>query len=223
MNKIIDITIKYVKNELKNEEAGHNWWHVQRVFNLATFIAEKEGGNLLIIQLASLLHDIADYKFYNGNEKIGKEKIRNFLTSIQIDNSIIEHIEKIIENMSYKGGNFKHNFNSLEFTIVQDADRLDAMGAMGIARAFHYGGYKNNEIYHPNMSPKLNLSTIEYLNAKSTTINHFYEKLLLLKNLLNTKTAQKLGEKKHKFMLIFLEEFFEEWDIKGKYLPKNYI
>jgi len=213
MNKIIDITIKYIKNELKNVEAGHNWWHVKRVFDLATFIAQKEGGNLLVIQLASLLHDIADYKFYNGNEEIGKKKIKSFLSLNQVDNNTIKHIEKIIENISYKGGNFQENFDSLEFRIVQDADRLDAMGAIGIARAFHYGGYKNNEIYNPNIEIKLNLSPIEYLNAKSTTINHFFEKLLLLKELLNTKTAQKLAEKKHKFMLSFLEEFFDEWDI----------
>jgi uncharacterized protein len=213
MNKIIDITIKYIKNELKNVEAGHNWWHVKRVFDLATFIAQKEGGNLLVIQLASLLHDIADYKFYNGNEEIGKKKIKSFLSLNQVDNNTIKHIEKIIENISYKGGNFQENFDSLEFRIVQDADRLDAMGAIGIARAFHYGGYKNNEIYNPDIEIKLNLSPIEYLNAKSTTINHFFEKLLLLKELLNTKTAQKLAEKKHKFMLSFLEEFFDEWDI----------
>ena len=222
MNNIIDITIKYVKNELKDEEAGHNWWHIHRVFNLATFIAKKEGGNLLIIQLASLLHDIADYKFYNGDEEIGKRKIKKFLTLHQVDDNIIEHIEKIIENISYKGGSFKQNFDSLEFRIVQDSDRLDAMGAIGIARAFHYGGYKNNEIYDPNVSVNLNLSPIEYLHSKSTTINHFYEKLLLLKNFLNTKTAQKLGEKKHQTMLIFLENFFDEWDMEGKYLVKNF-
>lgn len=222
MNSSIELCIRYVKNELTNAEAGHNWWHTKRVFDLATFIAQKEGGDLLVIQLASLLHDIADYKFYNGNEYIGIKKIRSFLKSIKIKNNDIKHIENIVLNMSYKGGNNKHDFSSLEFNIVQDADRLDAIGAIGIARAFHYGGYKNQEIYNPEILPKFNMSKEEYLKNKTTTINHFYEKLLLIKDLLNTNTAKILAQRKHQRLVSFLNDFFEEWDINNKFIVNNY-
>lgn len=219
MNEIIDKTIVYVQKELESAEKGHDWWHTKRVFDLVTFISQKEGGDLLTIQLSSLLHDIADYKFNNGNEEIGIEKAKGFLKKISVNEQVISHVEKIMRNISFKGGNVRKSFKSLELDIVQDADRIDAIGAIGIARAFHYGGYKNREFYNPSIEYKLNMSVDEYINSKSTTINHFYEKLLMIKENLNTDTAKKLAKQKHDFMEEFLNEFFIEWNIPN-YLEK---
>jgi uncharacterized protein len=210
--KILEATIAYVKNELKGAEAGHDWFHIYRVWNNAKKISEKEEVNVLIVELGALLHDIADSKFHAGNEKIGPEKARTFLESLFIDKAIISHVVQIIENISFKGGNFNQSFFSPELAVVQDADRLDAIGAIGTARAFHYGGFKNRVIYDPTIPPNLLMDKEQYKNSDAPTINHFYEKLLLLKDKMNTNTGRILAESRHTFMQNFLDQFYQEWN-----------
>lgn len=210
--QIIENTASFVKESLKDAEAGHDWHHANRVKNTALKIAENESADLLIVILGALLHDIGDSKFYQGNENIGPKRAKEFLKTQNLDSDIIEHVIKIIENISFKGGNFKQNFYSLELDIVQDADRLDAIGAIGIARAFAYGGFKNRKLYDPEIKPSLNMTKEEYKKNTGPTINHFYEKLLLLKNKMNTQTGRKLAEKRDDFMKIFLDEFYKEWN-----------
>ena len=214
MNKrqIISNTETFVKATLKNAEGGHDWFHILRVWNNSKLIAQQENVDLFIVELGALLHDIADSKFHNGDETIGPKIARDFLESQQIDTKIITHIENIISNISFKGGNFKQNFTSPELAIIQDADRLDAIGAIGIARTFNYGGFKNRPLYNPEIKPKLNQTKEEYKNSKAPTINHFYEKLLLLKNNMNTETGKKIAEERHQYMETFLKQFFNEWD-----------
>ena len=216
MNKdaIINSTITYVKKELQGAEGGHDWWHIERVWKSAKLIAQSEQVNIFIVELAALLHDIADAKFHNGDENIGPKKAKQFLESHSIDHEIIHHVENIIGNISFKGGNFKNDFYSLELAVVEDADRLDAIGAIGIARAFNYGGFKNREIYNPAIAPDLQMNKETYKKSNDPTINHFYEKLLLLKKLMNTETGKKLAEERHRFMEFFLEEFYLEWEGK---------
>lgn len=210
----IDQTIQFVKKTLANAEGGHDWWHIYRVWQLAKKIAATEKTNLLVVELGALLHDIADAKFNNGDENIGPKKARDFLQSISVEEELITHVEKIIQNISFKGGNFEQAFNSTELTVVQDADRLDAMGAIGIARTFNYGGFKNRAIYNPNIQPNLSMSKEEYKNSTAPTINHFYEKLLLLKNRMNTTTGKTMAIHRHNYMKQFLEEFYKEWEGK---------
>lgn len=210
--EIIDQTIKFVKKTLANAEGGHDWWHIYRVWQLAKKIASIEKTNLLVVELGALLHDIADAKFNDGDENIGPKKAREFLQSISVEEELIAHVEKIIQHISFKGGNFKQAFNSTELAVVQDADRLDAMGAIGIARTFNYGGFKNRAIYNPNIQPNLNMSKEEYKNSTAPTINHFYEKLLLLKDRMNTATGKAMAKHRHQFMEEFLEEFYNEWE-----------
>lgn len=210
--QIISETVKFVKDILTGAEAGHDWWHIYRVLNNARLIAQSQTANNFVIELAALLHDIADSKFNDGDENIGPEKAGDFLRSVHVDESIIEHIQHIIRNMSFRSGLGNVNFHSKELEIVQDADRLDAMGAIGIARAFAYGGFKNREIYNPEISPALNMSKEEYKNSTAPTINHFYEKLLLLKDKMNTDTGRKLAEERHRFMENYLEQFQNEWN-----------
>lgn len=205
-------TISFVKKTLENAESGHDFYHIERVYKNAQLIAQTENCNLEIVQLAALLHDIADSKFHNGDETIGPKTALDFLTSQNVDQTTIDHVVKIIENISFKGGNFQRDFNSIELQIVQDADRLDAIGAIGIARTFNYGGYKNNPMHIPNLEPKLNMTKDEYKKHQGSTINHFYEKLLLLKDLMNTESGKKIAEQRHQFMLTFLEQFYAEWD-----------
>ena len=216
MNKedILTKTIAFVKNELQDAEGGHDWWHIERVWNIAKLIAKQEKVNLFVVELAALLHDIADAKFYNGNENIGPEKARDFLENILVEKEIIEHVENIIRHISFKGGNFTDTFYSTELAVVQDADRLDAIGAIGIARAFNYGGFKNRQIYDPSIPPDLEMTKDVYKKSNAPTINHFYEKLLLLKDRMNTETGKKIAGERHRFMEIFLQEFYMEW--KGK-------
>ena len=209
--EIINCTIAFVKKELQGAEGGHDWWHIERVWTNAKLIALTEQVNIFIVELAALLHDIADAKFYAADETIGPRKAKEFLNSFPIDTGIINHVESIIRNISFKGGNFTNNFCSPELAVVQDADRLDAIGAIGIARAFNYGGYKNREIYNPAILPDLQMTKDEYKNTKAPTINHFYEKLLLLKEKMNTETGKKLAEERHHFMEIFLAQFYKEW------------
>ena len=210
--EIITKTINFVKKELECAEGGHDWWHIQRVWKNARLIARQENANIFIIDLAALLHDIADAKFQDGDENIGPQKARNFLEDLSVNNEIIIHVENIIKNISFKSGNFNHSFCSIELAIVQDADRLDAMGAIGIARAFNYGGFKNREIYNPSIKPDMQMTKETYKKSTAPTINHFYEKLLLLKNRMNTETGKKMAEERHRFMETFLEQFYKEWN-----------
>ncbi len=208
---IIDNTIKYVQKAFNNAEGGHDWWHTHRVYLNARKIAENESDvDLEVVLLAALLHDIADSKFHDGNEEIGPETARKFLASEGFDNQKLEHVVSIIENISFKGGNSKRTFNSKELDIVQDADRLDAIGAIGIARVFNYGGFKGNEIYNPDIKPNLEMTKEEYKKGKQPSVNHFYEKLLLLRDLMNTNAGRELAQERHDFMLKYLEQFYRE-------------
>ena len=213
-DEVIDITIKYVKKELQGAEGGHDWWHIERVWKNAKLISKSEPVDIFVVELAALLHDIADPKFHNGDENIGPEKAKQFLENLSVEKEIIVQVENIIRNISFKSGNFTKDFYSPELAVVQDADRLDAIGAIGIARAFNYGGFKNREIYNPSITPDLQMNKETYKKSTAPTINHFYEKLLLLKGLMNTGTGKKLAEKRHRFMEFFLEEFYREWEGK---------
>lgn len=211
-DKILENTIHFVKDQLKGAEGGHDWFHIERVYNNALLISKKETGNIFVVSLAALLHDIADSKFHNGDESIGPKIAKEFLQTQNIKLEIIEHVVNIIKNTSFKGGNFTKDFESKELDIVQDADRLDAIGAIGIARCFNYGGFKEREIYNPKIKPNLKMTKEEYKNANAPSINHFYEKLLLLKNRMNTNTGKALAEKRHAFMLLYLDQFYREWN-----------
>ncbi len=210
--QLINNTILFVKQQLENAEGGHDWFHIERVYKNALLIAREEECDILIVKLGALLHDIADSKFHNGDESIGPKIARKFLESQGLKEESIQHIIAIIENISFKGGNFEKKFNSKELEIVQDADRLDALGAIGIARTFNYGGFKNRVLYNPRIQPNLNMNKEEYKNSESPTLNHFYEKLLLLKDKMNTPTGKKLAEGRHKYMELFLSQFYAEWD-----------
>lgn len=208
----INKTILFVQDTLKNAEGGHDWWHIYRVWTNAKLIAQTESAHQLTIELAALLHDIADAKFNNGDEEIGPRIAGEFLQSINVDEDIVVHVQQIIRYMSFKSSFDKPNFNSTELQIVQDADRLDAIGAIGIARAFNYGGFKGREIYNPTIKPDLNMAKDAYKNSTAPTINHFYEKLLLLKDKMNTATGKQLAQQRHQFMEAYLKQFYTEWD-----------
>ncbi|PHR13677.1 MAG: phosphohydrolase [Aequorivita sp.] len=210
--EIIKNTIAFVKNELQNAEGGHDWFHIERVYKNALLISESEKVDRTIVSLGALLHDIADSKFHNDDETIGPKKARQFLKTQNISEEIIAHVIKIIENVSYKGGNQTQKFHSKELEVVQDADRLDALGAIGIARTFNYGGFKNRKLYDPEIKPNLHMTPSEYKASDAPTINHFYEKLLLLKNRMNTETGRKIAEERHAFMETFLKQFYAEWE-----------
>jgi uncharacterized protein len=213
--QIIKNTNAFVKKTLQNAEGGHDYFHIERVYKNALAIAEKEtDADVFIVSLGALLHDIADSKFHNGDETIGPKVASEFLKTQKVDNESIQHIKNIIENISFKGGNFEQNFKSLELDIIQDADRLDAIGAIGIARCFNYGGFKNRALYDPEIEPNLNMTKEEYKKSTAPTINHFYEKLLLLKDKMNTKTGKNIALQRHEFMELFLNQFFNEWDSK---------
>jgi uncharacterized protein len=213
-NLYISKTIDFVKNQLKDAEGGHDWFHIERVYNNAMLIAKNENVDTLIVALGALLHDIADSKFHDGDETVGPRVAREFLFKINADSTVIEHVIQIIENISFKGGNEAQKFKSLELDVVQDADRLDAIGAIGIARTFNYGGFKNMAIYNPEIKPNLTMTKAEYKASTAPTINHFYEKLLLLKDRMNTKTGRKIALERHQYMLGFLEQFYGEWNGK---------
>ena len=209
---IISKTITFVKGQLENAEGGHDWFHIERVYKNALLIAKEEVCNLQVVQLSALLHDIADSKFHNGDETIGPKIARQFLESEKVTDAIINHVVLIIENISFKGGNFDKKFHSAELDIVQDADRLDAIGAIGIARTFNYGGFKNRALYDPEIAPNTNMTIDEYKNSQAPTLNHFYEKLLLLKDKMNTSTGKKIAKERHRFMENFLAQFYAEWE-----------
>lgn len=212
MQLLIEKTIEFVKQELQHAEAGHDWWHIERVWKSAKAIAKEEQVDLLVVEFAALLHDIADPKFHNGDEEIGPQKAGEFLKSIAVDEEIIVHVQEIIRNMSFKSSLGEVKFTSPEMLVVQDADRLDAIGAIGIARAFTYGGFKNRELYNPAIKPAINQSKEAYKNTTAPTINHFYEKLLLLKDKMNTATGKRIAQERHDFMEAYLEQFYGEWN-----------
>lgn len=211
---VIENTISFVKKTLKNAEGGHDWFHIERVFKNALLISKDENVHIFTVSLAALLHDIADAKFYDGDETIGPKKAEIFLKKQGVEESIITHVTNIIKHLSFKNSldSTKTVFSSKELEVVQDADRLDAIGAIGIARCFNYGGYKNRPLYNPEIRPNLKMTKEEYKNSKAPTINHFYEKLLLLKDKMNTKTGKKIAENRHLFMCNFLEQFYNEWN-----------
>lgn len=211
--ELIESTINFVKTELKNAEGGHDWFHIERVYKNTLLIAKQEKVDITVVSLAALLHDIADSKFYNGDETIGPKLASKFLLKHNVDSEIIEHVTQIIENMSFKNSfDLNPSFTSKEMEVVQDADRLDAIGAIGIARCFNYGGFKDRPLYNPDIKPNLNMTKAEYKAAKAPTINHFYEKLLLLKDQMNTKTGKRIASDRHKYMEGFLKQFFSEWN-----------
>ncbi len=212
MENIINKTILFVKQKLENAEGGHDWFHIERVYKNSILIASTEKCDEIVVKLGALLHDIADSKFHNGDESVGPKVAREFLESEGVSEEIISHVINIIENISFKGGNFDKKFTSKELEIVQDADRLDAIGAIGIARTFDYGGFKNRQLYNPEILPNLTMNKEEYKNSESPTLNHFYEKLLLLKDKMNTETGKKIAQERHHYMETFLEQFLLEWN-----------
>ena len=211
-SSIIDKTCKFVEDKLSGDGSGHDWWHIFRVWTLAKKIAVEEKAQVEIVELGALLHDIADWKFYDGDDSIGPAIAREFLNSHNIESKLSDSVVEIISTVSYKGAGVATPMKTLEGKIVQDADRLDAIGALGIARTFAYGGYKNRLIYHPDEKPVLHKSYEDYKKNEGHTINHFYEKLLLLKERMNTNTGKRIAEGRHKFMQSFLDQFYKEWD-----------
>jgi len=210
---IINKTISFVKETLEGAEGGHDWFHIERVYNNAKLIAKGENVDLFVVSLGALLHDIADAKFYDGDESIGPKKARTFLESQGVDERIIIHIENIIQFISFKSSlGSGEKFTSPELDVIQDADRLDAIGAIGIARCFNYGGFKNRALYDPEIAPNLNMTKEEYKKSTAPTINHFYEKLLLLKEKMNTETGRRIASNRHSYMEDFLQQFYDEWN-----------
>ena len=210
-SELIENTKTFVKETLRHAEGGHDWFHIERVYNNARHIAANEQADPFVVALGALLHDIADSKFHDGDEQVGPRVANEFLTKQNVEPEVIEHVVKIIENISFKGGNVSRDFHSVELDIVQDAERLDALGAIGIARTFNYGGFKGRGLYDPAIPPNLKMSKEEYKASTAPTINHFYEKLLLLKDRMNTDTGRKMAEDRHIFMEKFLEQFYREW------------
>ena len=209
---IVNQTADFMKSELTGEGSGHDWWHVYRVWKNAVQIAKHEEADLYVVELAALLHDIADWKFNDGNEDIGPQLAREWLESLNVDGIVISKVCQIIQDISFKGSGVITKMTTIEGMIVQDADRLDAMGAIGIGRAFAYGGSKGREMYNPEVEPEKHDSFEQYKKSQGSSINHFYEKLLLLKELMNTKTAKEIAKKRHTVMLNFLDDFFQDWE-----------
>ncbi|UOU96675.1 HD domain-containing protein [Chryseobacterium daecheongense] len=213
MKNLIENTVEFVKEKLEGAEAGHDWFHIERVWKLSKKIAETENCNHEVVELSALLHDIADPKFHGGDETIALKVSREFLESQNASEDTIEQVLFIIKNISFKNRGEAPQHLPVELKVVQDADRLDAIGAIGVARTFNFGGFKNNLMYHPDIEPKLNMSKEEYKKSNGTTINHFYEKLLLLKELMNTEKGKEIAEDRHNFMLNFLDQFYKEWNV----------
>ena len=212
--QIIQNTVAFVKEELKDAEGGHDWFHIERVFKNALLISREEKVNVFVVSLAALLHDIADPKFHNGDENLGPKIATKFLIKQQVPKEIGQHVVKIIKNVSFKNslGGDSNQFTSKELEVVQDADRLDAIGAIGIARCFNYGGFKDRALYDPEIIPNLTMTKEEYKTSDAPTINHFYEKLLLLKDKMNTASGKKIAESRHQFMETYLQQFYNEWN-----------
>lgn len=212
--EIIKKTKDFIRKKLQGEGSGHDWWHVFRVWNNVKHIGKYEKVDMFIVELAALLHDISDWKFNKGDEDEGAKQARKWLESLKVDSKIIDHVCQIIATSSFRGAKVKSQMKTLEGQVVQDADRLDAIGAIGIGRTFAYGGSTKREMYNPEIKPQLHETPDQYKNCNSPTINHFYEKLLLLKDLMNTKTAKKIAESRHKYMKQFLDRFHKEWEGK---------
>jgi uncharacterized protein len=212
--QIINSTASYVRKRLENDPTGHDWWHTLRVWNTAKYIAREENADLFIVELAALLHDVADWKFHGGDETAGAKLARRWLRKMDVNKDVVNKVCDIITNISFKGAIHKNRIKSIEGMVVQDADRLDATGAIGIARCFAFGGYLRRPIHNPKVRPKVNMSVEEYKKMNETSINHFYEKLLLLKDRMNTKTGKKMVESRHRFMKNYLKEFLIEWEGK---------
>ncbi|WP_290966102.1 HD domain-containing protein [Gracilimonas sp.] len=210
-SEIIEKTEEYVRKKLQGEGTGHDWWHIHRVRNTALQLAKIEDADLFIVELAALLHDIADHKFHDGDEEIGPATARNWLENIGVEESIINRVCIIIRDVSFKGAEVETKMDTIEGKVVQDADRLDALGAIGIARAFAYGGYKGRELYNPEIKPESHSSFEAYKKSTGPTLNHFYEKLFLLKDRMNTQAGRKEAEKRHQFMKEFVDQFISEW------------
>ena len=212
--KIIAATIAFVKKELKNAEGGHDWFHIARVFKNSILISKDEKVDVFVVSLAALLHDIADPKFYNGDETVGPRVAIKFLKEQEVDEQIINHVVHIIKHISYKNSfnTASKKFTSIELEVVQDADRLDAIGAIGIARCFNYGGFKNRALYNPEIAPNLKMSKEAYKQSTAPTINHFYEKLLLLKDKMKTLSGKRIAAERHQFMEEYLKQFYSEWN-----------
>lgn len=208
---IIQETEAFVKKTLSSAEGGHDYWHIKRVLHNARKIAAGQDVHHLVVELGALLHDIADSKFHQGDETIGPKKAKSFLESIRVESDVVTHVENIIRHISFKGGNYVQAFRSPELDIVQDADRLDAIGAIGIARAFNYGGHKGMALFNPSIKPNLHMTKEEYKKSGTPTINHFYEKLLLLKDRMNTDAGKRMAEERHAYMEGFLQQFYQEW------------
>lgn len=211
--EIIERTVSHVRQELADAEGGHDWFHINRVWQLSKIIADGMDCDMVVVELGALLHDIADSKFHGGDDSIGPKKAREFLTSLHLDSQKIEAVVDIIEHISFSGGNKAAHENSVELDIVQDADRIDALGAIGIARTFNYGGFKNRKLYDPEIKPVLGMDPETYKKSMAPTINHFYEKLLLLKDRMNTVKGKEIAEKRHKVMVDFLDQFYAEWHV----------
>ncbi len=209
-------TIEFVKDTLAGDGSGHDWWHVYRVWKMAVHLRESEGGDLLSIELAALLHDIADHKFHGGDLTKGPAVAAAFLRKQGADEALIQRVAAIIGEVSYKGARVADTVSSTEAQIVQDADRLDAIGAIGIARTFAYGGSRNRPLYDPAIPPVMHHDFESYRKSENPTINHFYEKLLLLKERMHTPSAKRIAEERHRFMELFLERFYLEWEADGQ-------
>lgn len=211
-NQVIQQTMQFVRNKLEGESTGHDWWHIHRVYELSLYIAEQENGvDMLVVALGALLHDIADYKFYDGDETIGPRVAGEWLASCGLDTDIIIHVQDIIKTISFKGAGVTTSMRTLEGKIVQDADRLDALGAVGIARCFAYGGSKGRMIYNPDENPVLHTSFETYKKSAGNSLNHFHEKLLLLKNLMNTEKGKEIAQMRHNQMEKFVKDFMDQW------------
>ncbi|QIG89437.1 HD domain-containing protein [Chryseobacterium sp. POL2] len=213
MESTIEKTIEFVKQKLKGAEAGHDWYHIERVWKLSKKIAKTENCDSEIVELGALFHDIADPKFYNGDESLAPKIASEFLRNCAYSEEKIEKVVFIINHISFKNRDNLPEEIPVELQIVQDADRIDAIGAIGIARSFNFGGFKNNLMYDPEVLPKIGMSKEEYKKSNGTTINHFYEKLLLLKNMMNTSAGKKMAEERHQYMLDFLDQFYKEWNV----------
>lgn len=217
MNKadVIQQTAAYVQKEMAGEASGHDWWHVYRVWQTArTIMASEPEADPFVVELGALLHDIADWKFTDGDFEVGPRKVHDFLKPLGVSDTTIAHVSDILRDTPYKGAGVELTLKTLESKIVFDADKLDALGAIGIARAFAYGGNQNREMYDPNLKPTMHKDFEAYKNDKSHTINHFYEKLLLLKDIMQTKTGKQIAQARHDYTLAFLDEFYAEWDGK---------
>lgn len=212
--EVINKTVAFIQNRLKDDSSGHDWWHIYRVWQAAKYIGQQEAADLFVVELTALLHDIADWKFHDGDVNAGPAAAREWLMQLKVDQRVIDQVCDIISNMSFKGANVTSELKNLEGLVVQDADRLDAIGAIGVARAFAFGGAFSQPMHDPEIPVVLHDTFESYKNKKTTTVNHFYEKLLLLKDRMNTQTAKKMAERRHAVMDEFLKQFFYEWDSK---------